>query len=286
MAQVVGVHGMAQQQRGRVQLLRVWEPALEDGIELARGRDAGLPSFALAFYGSVFLSEDAQGREVPKGIVAEDPAAGLGDVTVEELAFLDDAATEAIAPRPELGPTMGIGAVPRPLQPLAQRLSRHFDGALVLTFVQALRQVKLYLDDGELAARIRAVVLDTLAADSRVVLAHSLGTVVAFDVLNLNPDCRLDTLVTVGSPLSMRAVATRLRRRHERVGEWPPFPGNVRRWVNVYDPGDPVAAAGAVGRLWPAAEDYTVENENEPHAIDRYLGKRITGEAIATGTSP
>jgi hypothetical protein len=62
MSEVLGVHGMAQQQRGRSQLIAVWEPAFRDGVEIAGGRDAVVPSFGLAFYGDLFLSAAAQGE--------------------------------------------------------------------------------------------------------------------------------------------------------------------------------------------------------------------------------
>jgi hypothetical protein len=39
MAQVVGIHGMAQQQKGRNQLIDKWLPALRDGLERSAGED-------------------------------------------------------------------------------------------------------------------------------------------------------------------------------------------------------------------------------------------------------
>jgi hypothetical protein len=301
MSEVVGVHGMAQQQRGRSQLIAVWEPAFRDGVEIAGGGDAAAPSFGLAFYGDLFLSAAAQGdaatqkfgyggrqEGAAKGATilhGEDGAAGLESVSADELAFLDEATDEAIAQRPDLGEPMGFGPLPGPLQPLARRLTRRFDGVLVLMFVSALRQVKLYLEDDELAGHIRGIVSDAIGSDTTVLLAHSLGTVVAFDTLTLNPQLQLDTLITVGSPLGMKAVASRLRPSAAGRQGLAGFPPNLRRWVNIYDPGDPVAAAGAVSRLWPAAVDYTVDNEDTPHAIERYLGKRVTGRAVLDGVS-
>ena len=29
----------------------------------------------------------------------------------------------------------------------------------------------------------------------------------------------------------------------------------IRRWVNIYDPADPVAGAGAIGDFWAEVED-------------------------------
>jgi hypothetical protein len=284
MAQVIGVHGMAQQHSGRNQLLMAWEPALRDGIELALGRDAPAPMFDLAFYGELFLSKSARGTYAGemKGVLADDLVAAFSDVDEEELEFLNEAAREAVALRPDLGAPMGTPRVPSALRPIARQLTRRFDGSLVLTFVRALRQVRLYLEDEELAGAIRAVVVDSIGGGCRVLVAHSLGSVVAFDTLSRNPDVRVDTLVTLGSPLAMRAVTTRLR---GSASEAVPaaIPGQLRRWVNIFDPADPVAAAGVMHRVWPASQDYTVDNEDDPHAIQRYLSKRITGEVVAAG---
>lgn len=299
MSTVVGVHGMAQQQRGRNQLLSAWRPAFMDGVEIAGGREAVVPTLELAFYGDLFLSEDTQGTRAhtvegrAKGALkgaaildGDTDIDALDSVSVEELDFLDEAADEAIAQRPDLGePMSGVPPVPALLRPLARKLTRHFDGEVVLQFVSALRQVKLYLDDDELAAQIRGRVLDAVVTETRILLAHSLGTVVAFDALALNSDLQIDTLITVGSPLSIRAVSTRLRLGWLPESRLPAFPPSVRRWVNIYDRGDPVAAAGEVSRLWHQAEDFPVNNEDEPHAIERYLGKRATGRAVLDALS-
>jgi hypothetical protein len=50
---IVGVHGIAQQQLGRNQLVAAWGPALRDGIELSARRAIADPPLDLAFYGDV-----------------------------------------------------------------------------------------------------------------------------------------------------------------------------------------------------------------------------------------
>jgi hypothetical protein len=58
-------------------------------------------------------------------------------------------------------------------------------------------------------------------------------------------------------------------------------PDNVARWVNVRDPRDPVACAGALDRFWPGVEkDRLVDNEGDAHNISRYLSKTQTGSAL------
>ena len=107
---------------------------------------------------------------------------------------------------------------------------------------------------------------------------RSMGTLVAFETLVLNTDLNVDTPITLGSPLGMRTIANRLRGRPSSGGL--PTPA-VRRWVNIFDPRDPVAGAGRLDWLWPMVEDYGVHNGDLPHAIGRYLSKKITGKVVA-----
>lgn len=79
---------------------------------------------------------------------------------------------------------------------------------------------------------IRQVLLDELTRASsegkRIALvAHSLGTVVALDVLGRHPGVSVECLVTMGSPLGSQFI-------QEKLG-FPGYPPNVRRWLNVFD---------------------------------------------------
>ncbi|WP_241093289.1 S8 family peptidase [Xanthomonas sp.] len=74
-----------------------------------------------------------------------------------------------------------------------------------------------------------------------VVVAHSQGSMIAYDVLReLDADgCEVTLLLTVGSPLGLPVVRSMFK---EWTGQQTlPFPACVRRWVNVADSGDPVA---------------------------------------------
>src|SRR5215472_9373856 len=97
MSRVVGVHGMAQDQKTRPALYNLWRPSLQGGVEIFAGRDAVMPTFELAFYGNVFLSDDAQGKPVAKSGAS---AAGLGQLGLpsgDELLFLNEAVDEVTA---------------------------------------------------------------------------------------------------------------------------------------------------------------------------------------------
>jgi hypothetical protein len=92
---------------------------------------------------------------------------------------------------------------------------------------------------------VRRRTLDALAVAAdvsrpHIVVGHSLGSVIAYDVLqNVAGAPEVDALITVGSPLGLDEVQDRLDPGWSR---WDGFPdGRLRgRWVNVYDRLDPV----------------------------------------------
>jgi hypothetical protein len=61
---VLGLHGIGQQQQGRLQMLPDWQAALSGRVERARGLARPKPSLDLAHYGDVFLT-DTDSKGVP-----------------------------------------------------------------------------------------------------------------------------------------------------------------------------------------------------------------------------
>jgi hypothetical protein len=102
---------------------------------------------------------------------------------------------------------------------------------------------------------LRRRLLDALAqaqarAERTVIVSHSMGTMVAYDVLRNCAQCPpVDTLFTLGSPLGIREVEDELIAVDADDVDFPA--ARLGRWINVYDPLDPVC--GADPRL---ADDY------------------------------
>lgn len=110
-----------------------------------------------------------------------------------------------------------------------------------------LDQVGRYLDDGARRAAVlhRASVALLRAPRPRVVVAHSLGSIVAWDLL-ADPRIEIDLLVTLGSPLSQPAMEVEpLTFPYSRVGSW----------LNVVHLLDPVTAGRGLAGRFPAASD-------------------------------
>ncbi|WP_097868525.1 alpha/beta fold hydrolase [Streptomyces sp. rh34] len=108
--------------------------------------------------------------------------------------------------------------------------------------VNGLTQVSRYLARGEqdasgltLDSRVRNRVHEALGDGPAVVVAHSLGTVVALEALHERQGT-VPLLVTLGSPISMRTVV-----RPRLLPQPPRTPERVERWLNFWDKDDIIA---------------------------------------------
>jgi hypothetical protein len=94
---------------------------------------------------------------------------------------------------------------------------------------------------------LRRRLLDNLGeagqtAGKIVLVTHSMGTMVAYDVLRNCPECpQVETLFTLGSPLGIKEVQDELVATGQDQVDFPA--ARLRRWINVYDPLDPICAA-------------------------------------------
>ncbi|MFD5338383.1 hypothetical protein [Streptomyces hawaiiensis] len=119
-----------------------------------------------------------------------------------------------------------------------------------------------------------------------VVVAHSLGSVVAYEVLHeLADELDVRLLLTLGSPLALpHAVFHRLDPL-PRDGKGAK-PAGVRRWVNVADAGDFVAVPrGELARVFAGVEELPDISIAPawPHGVLDYLRHRSVSEAITAG---
>lgn len=78
-------------------------------------------------------------------------------------------------------------------------------------------------------------------ANKLVLVTHSMGTMIAYDVLRNCKQCPpVEVLFTLGSPLGITEVQEQLRADGLQHVDFPPGLG---RWINVYDPLDPICGA-------------------------------------------
>lgn len=124
-----------------------------------------------------------------------------------------------------------------------------------------------------------------LGPPPRVIVAHSLGTIILYDILS-EPEfagLKVDLLVTVGCPLGIGNVQDRLR---DRAGKPNPVPTSLAAWSNFADRWDPVALDPTMHDSFRPPVNFARDAEvNNPapnnHDLTGYLSVGIVKSAIA-----
>jgi hypothetical protein len=274
-ARIVGVHGIGKQVEGEFTL--EWSKALRSGVKLARGPHLTDADIAMAFYGNLFRKKLAKG--------APDPLYTAIDVQDEdEFALLEawwEAAGAAAGPEAEVAKGRTPGWVQTALLGLGK--VPFFAEMTEQVMIADLKQVTRYMRDAQLRADVQSCVRAAIGSDTRVVVGHSLGSVIAYEVLAAAPELDVAALVTLGSPLGIpKVIFDRLTPPPSGgVGGWP---GGVRQWHNVADPGDVVALVKRLSPLFGGrVSDCLVYNGAKAHDAKPYLTAEETGRAIASG---
>jgi hypothetical protein len=143
-----------------------------------------------------------------------------------------------------------------------------------------IRDVYLYTHFTRVRDAIDGIVRDALTSEPCVVVAHSLGSVVAYNVLrNDQSSLTVTLLATIGSPLGIVAVRKQLAPLT--------YPRPVKTWYNAFDPHDIVALNpldAANFAVDPPIENYGAVNNftDDHHGVEGYLeDKNVAGRILA-----
>lgn len=121
-----------------------------------------------------------------------------------------------------------------------------------------------------------------------MIIAHSMGSIVAFDVLTfLLPETTIRTLVTVGSPLGLPFVVSKIASEYKKHPNGHSYmatpPGVIGNWFNLADIHDKVAlnyklnddfvsnSHGVAPIDLMIVNDYEINNRKNPHKSFGYL---------------
>lgn len=285
MAGIVGIHGIGQQFGGGYQLRDVWLSAIRDGLAAAEHANVAAAlrpgDVRVAFFGDLFR---------PSGRMAlGEPAYSAADVQPglerDLLTVLYDTAVAADPALSQPPGAMGRSRVGMQVMLRGLARSRTFARATERALIGNLKQVTAFLTDPVVKREVLGRVCEQVSNQTRVVIGHSLGSIVAYEYLCRERPAPVELLVTLGSPLGITNVVFD-RLSPAPVGGLGVWPGQVAAWVNVADPNDIVALRKDLAPLFPGlipsqeVADRLVDNGNEPHAANRYLNARQTGSAI------
>lgn len=250
------------------------------GIDLdTEGVPAFFNYYADVFYGDDFEKDFDSYYEAERDAVLKvqnlDEVAGKLDrpltLSVEEARFLEEVELKMVETSSPAEP-LGLDAMPAARGPseleIASWLPKPAVQALIKKF--ALEAYYYLFDkdyvrpsDGvtftvrqELRTRLINQVKDaSKLAQNIVLVSHSMGTMLAYDVVRNCDECPpVDALFTIGSPLGISEVQEQLLAKGKKRIDFPP---KLRRWINVYDPLDPICGVD------PTMHDYEPYGERK-----------------------
>ncbi|MFF4694287.1 serine peptidase [Streptomyces chattanoogensis] len=249
-----------------------WSARLAAGYAAAGLGHVPPPRVHAAYYADLLNNAESQAPQ-------DDDVDGLGPGT--QALLLDWLRATGLPPEPDDGQAWGTMPVRQALSWFASRRGMP-SKVLARIAVALLPEVYTYLTSPKRRAAAREVVADTVrASGARVIVAHSLGSVVTYEALHAHELPGVELLVTLGSPLGLPGAVFDALEPAPAGGRGSRPPG-LARWVNIADPGDLVAVPRRLG------DRFAVDSHHEAHiaAVDfhtmgSYLNCGLTATALA-----
>jgi len=146
----------------------------------------------------------------------------------------------------------------------------------VPTAMKVLPQARRYLEDEPTRANTLHRVLSILPTSGPiVVVAHSLGSIIAADLVTRLPaDVEVVGMITLGSPAGHLA----LHRGSDRLEVLREPPENVGWWLNVWGGADPVTGMRGISHRFPWVLDIALPAARHP--MENYLGSMPVASAV------
>jgi hypothetical protein len=284
---ILMVHGMAQGGRKAEALEKLWVETLQEGFDAAGQPWPATLHVDFPYYGDTLDAFVAQARlPTPAGVVAKGPGQNLEFEKFMQSALGQMQEESADISEQDVRSQMDPSASQEKgiqnwgwVQAIARVIDNHLTPASNFTIEAFLREVFLYVSRREVTDAINALVAAKLTNEPTIVIGHSLGSVVAYNVIKAQRRATdLRRFITVGSPLGLRAISSKLG-----VVE------NIARpadWYNAYDERDIVALNPLDGKWFPVRPKIVNNNRvanttDNRHGIVGYLNDRDVAAQVA-----
>lgn len=294
---LVLIHGRAQERKDSIALKAEWIEAFRQGLaESGLQLPIAETQIRFPYYGDTL---DALVREVPadqvpavivRSLTQQTDDVGLKAFMVDVLAEvatrkgITDEQIEDAAPK---SATAGAEVLERGVlnwgwvQGILTALDSHVPGASGASIAIATRDVYLYLANSGLRKQIDDGVRQAMNTGvESVVVAHSLGTVVAYNLLKREGGQRgwkVPLFVTLGSPLAVKKIKmSMVPNKH---------PECVKKWYNAMDPDDIVSLYPLDATHFPLdpeiENNVDIDNDTDnQHGISGYLKDKEVAKRI------
>jgi hypothetical protein len=284
---LVLIHGRDQQGKQPDALKAAWMGALTSGAQRA-GKKLPMPiKVEFPYYGDK-LDEFARAYDIPLSSEAQSRGTPTDDeFQAFQYEFAEDIRQRSGITDNQIQAEYGAGPQERgPLnwkwiQAVLRSIDKHGGGMNQKTLEIFTRDVFLYTTRAGVRDEIDRIVASKLTERPTVIVAHSLGTIVTYSVLTRDQrKLQVPLLVTVGSPLGVRAVRDQFRPLRS--------PEPVQAWYNAFDKRDVVALYPLDAANFPIR--LSIENNSavnnftaNRHGIEGYLNNGPVAEKVCAG---
>ena len=278
---VVFVHGRSQELKNETKLHEQWRSALGSGFGTAK-----LPeriSTVFPYFGNLLatLVKEYQELPAPRSLAIGPYEEFLGEFAEEVIQARSNNSSFGSHAEGDLRDQSRGPLNWEWIQSALEFIDKHCPGIGKETLQRFTHDVFLYLTVDSVRVEVERRVELAFSAQTKVVIGHSLGSIVAYNILRRPNKSKAPAplFVTLGSPLGVRAVL-RLLRRTDSLS----YPDEIRGWVNAYDTRDVVALRPISELDFPSGRirNYPdVKNSsNDPHSISGYLSDKFVGREI------
>jgi|GEM_PF-1862706 len=285
---ILFIHGRAQEEFTQETLLKKWQEGLRTSFKNA---DIPFPDelvLHLPYYGKDLMHQrDLYKEDIKNGKFKMRSSNQVNELDKCKDQLLEDILINAGISKKQLLAEMQEQQQYRGLRnnkyliAFARYLDRWSAGAGNFGVKWQTDDVATYLAVGDARNEINNIYNLALTEKPTIIIAHSLGTVIAYDVLHslTNKSYNIKGLITLGSPLGMNAIKRQLYPNHS-------YPPTLKGpWLNIYDPKDIVALNPLDDKnfkVTPKIINQEIENESDNrHNIAPYLSCPLVAQMIS-----
>ena len=284
---IVFIHGMNQQRFDVIKMRTLWLELFQSGLDLnhlnidVKDLDIDVP-----FYGDLlskhhvnnlldlgtFLPKSLQGLKLPFHFKKKQDL--LADVSPHDIK-MTDSYSQSSNPKINLNHISKIVgdyttfAKNHTLKELMVFLN-HYPKIHENLVHKYLIETYLYLADPEFMHEVHHRILENLHPNQQhIIVGHSLGSVIAYNLMHKVKNLRIHRFITLGSPLAFKVIQSRL---HQPISRPQHLDGD---WINFYSPDDFLTAFPLCNEPFlfdPPIQNIPIHTQiSNPHKINGYI---------------
>ncbi len=250
---IIGIHGLSNMY-AKEKLKNDWLLSIKDGIKNVDSTFCQYVNFDLVYWSDFFYVQPMHFDTTKCNDKYFDPTtyypAGNGDLDELNLGGLRNMAYET---RDKTVDKIGDGRVA-----LVEYYRDKFDkeDKESNSSIPFLEELKMYFDKDQFVidrngnkTNTREALKDNLKCqilkynDKEItVIAHSMGSIIAYEVLSELKDIKIENFLTIGSPLGLSYVQEKIKAPRDSANKILKVPESVKNWINYGEWYDPVTA--------------------------------------------